>query len=71
MLQLSKLVSVPSRFLSAAKKEIPKLNYEQLQKLMNSNKKVLIVDVREADELTAEGKIPVSVHVPRKISKPF
>ena len=64
MLNLSKLISLPTRLIATVQKQIPQLNYGQLEKLMKDNKKVLIIDVREAYELTKDGKIPESVHIP-------
>jgi rhodanese-related sulfurtransferase len=49
---------------AAAKSEIENLGVDAVEEELRSGKAVL-VDLREADELAANGRIPGSVHVPR------
>lgn len=45
--------------------EMPTVDYEYVKKVTTS-KDVLIIDVREPDEVKEHGKIPNSVNIPRK-----
>lgn len=53
-----------SDLVAEAKTQIENLDVEAVETELNSGKAVLI-DLREAEELTANGRIPDSVHVPR------
>lgn len=47
----------------------PQLSVAEAKKLIASEKKLVVVDVREAEEL-AKGKVAGSVHIPRGLLEP-
>lgn len=53
-----------SDLVAEAKTQVENLHADAVETELNSGKAVLI-DLREAEELTANGRIPDSVHVPR------
>lgn len=53
-----------SDLVAEAKTQVENLDVEAVETELNSGKAVLI-DLRDAEELTANGRIPDSVHVPR------
>ena len=53
-----------SELVTEAKAKVENLDAESVERELSSGEAVL-VDVRDADEVTANGRIPGSVHVPR------
>jgi rhodanese-related sulfurtransferase len=49
---------------AAAKAQIENLNVDEVEKELATGE-ALIVDIREADELDATGRIPGAIHIPR------
>lgn len=58
------MVSSVKEMLAAANASVPRINAAELRKMMTDGD-VVIVDVRDAPELAASGKIKGAVHVPR------
>src|SRR5574341_292144 len=64
---LSKRTTMPTsikQLLAAANSAVPRISPEEARTLA-ANGKALIVDVRDAPELAAGGKVPGAVHVSR------
>ncbi len=53
-----------SEFVTEAKSQVENLDADSVERELSSREAVL-VDVRDAEELSANGRIPGSVHVPR------
>lgn len=53
-----------SELVVEAKTKVENLNVNAVEAELNSGK-VVLIDLRETEELTANGRIPGSVHVPR------
>ena len=58
-----------TKMVEEAKATHPQLSVKEAKELIAKDKKLVIVDVREADEL-AKGKVAGSVHIPRGLLEP-
>ncbi len=58
------MTKTASELVTAAKARVENLDADSVESELSSGEAVL-VDVRDAEELTANGRIPGSVHVPR------
>jgi len=60
----TKMPKSASELVTEAKAQVENLDADAVERELSSGQAVL-VDLREAEELTANGRIPDSVHVPR------